>query len=183
MEDEKIVELYLLRNEEALGASKVKYGRMLLGLSQALLWNREDSEECENDTYLTAWNRIPPDRPSFLGAYLSKIVRYLSSNLLRKRNAGKRPETSLVLEELEECIPSSETVESALEAGCLREAIDRFLGTLPAESRAVFLRRYFYAEPVQRIAFELGFTQGKVKTLLFRARGQLKALLEKEELL
>ena len=170
MEDEKIVELYLLRNEEALGASKVKYGRMLLGLSQALLWNREDSEECENDTYLTAWNRIPPDRPSFLGAYLSKIVRYLSLNLLRKRNAGK-------------CIPSSETVESALEAGCLREAIDRFLGTLPAESRAVFLRRYFYAEPVQRIAFELGFTQGKVKTLLFRARGQLKALLEKEELL
>ena len=100
MEDEKIVELYLLRNEEALGASKVKYGRMLLGLSQALLWNREDSEECENDTYLTAWNRIPPDRPSFLGAYLSKIVRYLSLNLLRKRNAGKRPETSLVLEEL-----------------------------------------------------------------------------------
>ena len=96
MEDEKIVELYLLRNEEALGASKVKYGRMLLGLSQALLWNREDSEECENDTYLTAWNRIPPDRPSFLGAYLSKIVRYLSLNLLRKRNAGKRPETSLV---------------------------------------------------------------------------------------
>ena len=90
---------------------------------------------------------------------------------------------ALVLEELEECIPSSETVESALEAGCLREAIDRFLGTLPAESRAVFLRRYFYAEPVQRIAFELGFTQGKVKTLLFRARGQLKALLEKEELL
>lgn len=89
----------------------------------------------------------------------------------------------MVLEELEECIPSSETVESALEAGCLREAIDRFLGTLPAESRAVFLRRYFYAEPVQRIAFELGFTQGKVKTLLFRARGQLKALLEKEELL
>ena len=88
MEDEKIVELYLLRNEEALGASKVKYGRMLLGLSQALLWNREDSEECENDTYLTAWNRIPPDRPSFLGAYLSKIVRYLSLNLLRKRNAG-----------------------------------------------------------------------------------------------
>ena len=156
---------------------------MLLGLSQALLWNREDYEECENDTYLTAWNRIPPDRPSFLGAYLSKIVRYLSLNLLRKRNAGKRPETSLVLEELEECIPSSETVESALEAGCLREAIDRFLGTLPAESRAVFLRRYFYAEPVQRIAFELGFTQGKVKTLLFRARGQLKALLEKEELL
>ena len=120
MEDEKIVELYLLRNEEALGASKVKYGRMLLGLSQALLWNREDSEECENDTYLTAWNRIPPDRPSFLGAYLSKIVRYLSLNLLRKRNAGKRPETVLVLEELEECIPSSES--GSIPKSRLREA-------------------------------------------------------------
>ncbi len=157
MEDEKIVELYLLRNEEALGASKEKYVRMLLGLSQALLWNREDSEECENDTYLTAWNRIPPDKPSFLGAYLSKIVRYLSLNLLRKRNAGKRPETSLVLEELEECIPSSETVESALEAGCLREVIDRFLGTLPAESRAMFLRLIKIPLPrrnLQRYKFE-----------------------------
>lgn len=152
MEDEKIVELYLLRNEEALGASKEKYGRMLLGLSQALLWNREDSEECENDTYLTAWNRIPPDSPSFLDAYLSKIVRYLSLNLLRKRNAGKRPETSLVLEELEECIPSSEAVESALEAGCWREAIDRVLGTLPAESRAVFLRLIKNSSPNEKFA-------------------------------
>ena len=183
MEDDAIVTLYWQRNEEALRASAEKYGSRLRGLAQRILADAHDAEECENDTYLTAWNRIPPDRPSFLGAYLSKIVRYLSLNLLRKRNAGKRPETSLVLEELEECIPSSETVESALEAGCLREASDRFLGTLPAESRAVFLRRYFYAEPVQRIAFELGFTQGKVKTLLFRARGQLKALLEKEELL
>ena len=150
MEDEKIVELYLLRNEEALGASKVKFGRMLLGLSQALLWNREDSEECENDTYLTAWNRIPPDRPSFLGAYLSKIVRYLSLNLLRKRNAGKRPETSLVLEELEECIPSSETVESALEA----------LPNLPANT----LEEIFAADQAARRA---------VAVLLQRKKGAL----------
>ncbi len=183
MEDEKIVEMYLLRNQEAVGASKEKYGRMLFGLSQTFLQSREDSEECENDTYLTAWNRIPPDKPLFLGAYLSKIIRYLSLNLLRKRNAGKRPETSLVLEELEECIPSSETVEGVVERGLLREVIERFLVTLTVESRTVFIRRYFYVESVRKIAFELGFTEGKVKTLLFRARGQLKALLEKEGLL
>ena len=152
MEDDAIVALYWQRNEEALRLSEEKYGSRLRGLALRILADAHDAEECENDTYLTAWNRIPPDRPSFLGAYLSKIVRYLSLNLLRKRNAGKRPETSLVLEELEECIPSSETVESALEAGRLREAIDRFLGTLSAESRAVFLRLIKNSSPNEKFA-------------------------------
>ena len=138
-----------------------------------------------SDTYLRAWNTIPPKRPGIFKMFLAKITRNLAFSRWRSMNAEKRGggEMTLVLEELDDCIAAPGCVGDGMDAKELAKAIRAFLNTLPAREQDIFLRRYFYAEPVQRIAFELGFTQGKVKTLLFRARGQLKALLEKEELL
>ena len=181
MEDREIVALYFARNEAALAESKRKYGRMLLNLAISLLQSREDSEECENDTYLSAWNKIPPERPVYLGAYLAKITRFLSMNILRKRSAEKRPETvGTALEELEECIPDSDGVEKALESRELKAAINAFLRVLSADDRYIFVRRYFYSEEVKAIAKRLSCSEGRVKTRLFRMRSLLQKRLEKE---
>ena len=181
MEDREIVALYFARNEAALAESKRKYGRMLLNLAVSLLQSREDSEECENDTYLSAWNKIPPERPIYLGAYLSKITRFLSMNILRKRSAEKRPETvGTALEELEECIPDGDSVEKAFESRELKAVINSFLRSLSDDDRYIFVRRYFYSEEVKTIALRLSYSEGKVKTRLFRMRTVLKQRLEKE---
>ena len=183
MEDRQIVDLYFARSERAVYESQYKYGRMLLSLALSLLSVREDAEECENDTYLTAWNKIPPDRPDYLGAYLSKITRFLCMNLLRKRTADKRPSIAAALDELAECLPAADTVEGALENERLKEALNGFLRGLPADHRYIFVRRYYFNESIETIASSLSFGTGKVKTILFRTREKLKALLEKEELL
>lgn len=181
MEDREIVALYFARNEAALTESQRKYGRMLYNLAMSLLHSKEDSEECENDTYLSAWNKIPPERPNFLGAYLLKITRFLSMNVLKKRSAEKRPETvATALEELEECIPDTESVEKALESREIKAAINAFLRSLPADDRYIFVRRYFYSEEVKTIANRLSYSEGKVKTRLFRMRGLLQKRLEGE---
>lgn len=180
MEDSQIVDLYFARQECALSESQKKYGRMLLGLAMSLLRDLEDSKECENDTYLTAWNKIPPDKPMFLGAYLSKITRFISLNLLRKRTAEKRTAENEALEELAECLSTGETAEDAFVRGQLKETLNSFVRSLPAEQRFIFVRRYFYAQPVPVIARDLSFSEGKVKTALFRIRAKLKKALEKE---
>ena len=183
MEDRHIVNLYLMRQEEAIRQSQTKYGALLRSVALAILSNREDASECENDTYLTAWNKIPPDRPCYLGAYLSKITRFLALNRKNKETAQKRVGETTPLEELYECIPSGETVEGHLEEGALSEAINRFLRALPAEKRCVFIKRYFHMASITRIAREYRMSEGKVKTLLFRTRQSLKEFLEKEGLL
>lgn len=181
MEDREIVALYFARNEAALAESQRKYGRMLYNLAMSLLHSREDSEECENDTYLSAWNKIPPERPIYLGAYLSKITRFLSMNILKKRSAEKRPETvGTALEELEECIPDGDGVEKAFESRQIQAAINAFLRSLSSDDRYIFVRRYFYSEEVKTIAARLACSEGKVKTRLFRMRAVLKQRLEKE---
>ncbi|MBQ9467445.1 MAG: sigma-70 family RNA polymerase sigma factor [Clostridia bacterium] len=183
MEDREIVALYFARDEEAIACSRDKYGKMLYCIAVNLLRVREDAEETESDTYLTAWNKIPPDAPSLLGAYLSKITRYLCLNRRRAATAEKRPQILSAEEELIECIPSFDTPEKQLENGCLREALSKFLRTLKQEDRIVFLRRYFYGDSVAQIATRTGFKEAKIKTVLFRTRAKLKTLLEKEELL
>ena len=184
MEDSEIVELYFARNEEAIAYSRGKYGKMLYGIALNILRVREDAEECENDTYFTAWNKIPPERPTLLGAYLSKITRFLSFNRRKAEAADKRPKTLAIENELLECLPDAgETPEEALISGCLREALNDFLHSLRQEERIVFLRRYFYGDPIARIAERTGFSEGKIKTLLFRVRGRLKEKLGKEGLL
>ena len=183
MEDAAIVQLYLDRDEDAIARSRDKYGRMLFGIALNILRMREDAEECENDTYFTAWNKIPPDRPGLLGAYLSKIVRYLSLNRRKAEDAQKRPKLMSVESELLECLPDTETPETALENGCLREAIGEFLRAQRQEDRIVFLRRYFYGDSLDKIAQRTGFSEGKIKSILHRLRIRLKERLAKEGLL
>ncbi len=183
MEDRHIVNLYLMRKEEAIFHSQKKYGALLRSVAFGVLSDKEDAAECENDTYYTAWNKIPPDKPMYLGSYLSKITRFLALNLFTKKRAQKRMGATEAIEELYECIPSGESVEQQLEQGALREALNRFLASLPMDRRCVFVKRYFHMSSVSQIAKEYDLPEGTVKTLLHRTRLQLKALLEKEGLL
>ena len=182
MEDNKIVDLYWARSEIAISETAGKYGRYCHYIAHNILHNDEDSSECVNDTYLRAWNSMPQHRPSVLKAFLGKITRNLALNKYKmltadKRNHGQVP---LVLNELHECIPSTDNTERIVEDIALAEAFNRFLGSLTAEQRNIFMRRYWYLSPIQEIATAYGMSQSKVKMSLLRSRKELKHLLEKE---
>ena len=182
MEDDKIIALYWARKEEAISETDRKYGSYCRSISFRILNDKEDSEECVNDTWLHTWNAIPPGKPEFLAGFLGKIVRNLSISKYRAGHAQKRGsgETQALLDELEECIPSGKSVEDEIEGRETAAAINRFLETLDAESRKIFVRRYFWAEPVKELAGNLNISEGKVKSQLFRMRAKLKMHLEKE---
>ncbi len=177
-EDYKIVDLYWERSQSAIIESDKKYGRLLLKISYSLLDSRPDSEECVNDTYLAAWNRMPTERPVFLGAFLSKIVRNISIDRFRKRTAAKRGRVSESLDELEECISDGFSVENEIENSELRDILNRFVSGLDQDSRVIFVKRYFFGESIAEIAKETGFSQGKIKTSLFRRRTELANILK-----
>lgn len=185
VEDAQIVDLYWSRNEKAIDATEQKYGRMLRSLSFSCLSNREDAEECVNDTYLAAWQSMPTDRPAYLGAYLSKITRRISIDRFRHNHREKRGGLSQVTEELSECLPdtTTPTPAEAFEQGRLREILNGFLASLPAEKRIMFVQRYFYAQPLAAIAKEMGLSESNVKVILYRVREHLRHQLEKEGLL
>ena len=181
MEDHQIVELYWSRQESAIAETKAKYERMLMGISLSLSPTPSDAEECVSDTYLAAWNNSPPEQPLALGAYLCGIVRNLSYSRLRRQSAAKRrPEAWIALDELSEVIPSSESVDGAAEAKVLSDAIDRFLGTLAADDRAIFLRRYWFSDSVSDIAARLNRRPHYISVRLSRIRGRLKKYLANE---
>ena len=182
MEDREIVELYWLRSEEALAESRAKYGGLCHRVALGVLGSPEDAEEAFSDALLRAWNSIPPQRPDHLDAYLAKLSRRAAVDLLRKERAGKRwsGEAALALEELGDCVPGASGAEEELEASELASLIARFLRAQPEESRRVFLRRYWYVESVSEIAEAFGFSESKVKSLLFRTRKGLRRFLEKE---
>ena len=182
MEDTKIVDLYLARDESALRHTAEKYGGRLRGLAERILNDAYAAEECENDTYLAAWNLIPPHEPrGYLFAFLGRITRHLAIDACRRRGAEKRgaPVCELTAE-LEECLPAAGGVEEALNAKALSQAISDFLQGCPEEQRNVFVRRYWYCDPIAAIAKRYGFSQSKVKVMLFRLRGGLKEYLERE---
>ncbi len=184
MEDYRIVDLYWERSERAVYETDEKYGRMLGSLSFSLLNSREDAEECVNDTYLAAWQRMPEDRPVYLGAYLSKIVRRLSIDRYRARHRKKRDGgVELMLDELAECIPDGWGVEAEYENGRLSELLNRFISSLAEEKRTIFVLRYFNSMSLGDIARRLRISEGKVKTVLFRARCELREELEREGLM
>ena len=182
MDDDRIVALYWSRSEAAITETAAKYGSYLRSISFSILGSREDAQECVNDTYHDAWNAMPPHRPSVLSASLGKITRRNSIDRWRKRNAEKRGggELPLALEELEECVSGSGSVEDAVQRKELEQLLDRFLDTLPVTERRVFLRRYWYLDSVQSIAWQFGFSQSKTASMLHRTRAKLRALLEKE---
>ena len=183
MEDYKIVDLYWERKERAIAETEKKYGKMLHSLSYSLLSSHEDAEECVNDTYLGAWNTMPDARPMYLGSFLSKITRRLSIDRWRRDHREKRGGVAGMVEELTECIPDGDTPQKEYERGLLREELNEFLRTLTEEKRAIFVRRYFYAQEVRTIAREIGVSETKVKVVLHRLREELKQRLEGCDLL
>lgn len=182
MEDEAIVELYLNRDESAIGHTAEKYGSRLRSLAYGILENRESAEECENDTYLSAWNSIPPHAPKdYFYPFLARITRNLS--LTRCRN-DRRLKRSAHIEELsremEQCIPVPDNASGKLEELALRQAINGYLATLNGEKRNIFLRRYWFLDSIEDISARYRISKSKVKTTLFRCRNSLREYLEKE---
>lgn len=179
MEDKQIIELYFKRSEQAIGATAEKYGRYCRTIAYNILRNSEDAEECESDTYMAAWNSIPPAKPQILSAFLGTITRNFALDRYAYYKAAKRNrEMSVLLSELEECLPAKNTTEDAFAAGKLAEMIGDFLKTLKQEARIVFVRRYWYADSVRAIATGCHISEGKVKSILFRTRKKLAAYLE-----
>lgn len=182
MEDEHIVELYWKRSESAINETVLKYGSYLKSISYNILVDHEDAEECVNDTYHSAWNSMPPHRPSMLSTFLGKITRRISIDCWRKKNAEKRGggEIPLVLDELEDCVSGTGGVEDEIERKELIKLFNSFLSTLPVIERRVFLCRYWYMDSIKSIAGKFGFSESKVASMLHRTRAGLRALLEKE---
>ena len=184
MEDEKIIELYWKRSESAISETSAKYGGYCYSIAKNILSNREDAEESVNDTYLAAWNTMPPQRPSMLAAFLGKLTRYISLDRWKKRARLKRGggELPLCLEELADCVSGRESTEDTVLRKELLSGINRFLEKLPPMERKVFLCRYWYLDSVQEIASRFGFSQSKTTSMLHRIRGKLNKYLEKEGL-
>ena len=182
MEDGKIVELYLERDENAIGQTAKKYGARLRALAFGITADREISEECENDTYLEAWKTIPPNEPrDYFYPFLACITRHISIDRCRKNTRSKRSGYVIELnEELENCLPVSGNVSEEIDAKALGEAISRFLYTLPLEKRVIFIRRYFYFESISDVSRKCSVSKSNAKTMLFRIRRDLKKYLEKE---
>lgn len=185
MEDEKIIALYWDRSETAISETDRKYGKYCYSIAYNILTNNEDAEESVSDTFLAAWNTIPPKHPSVLAAFLGKLTRHISIDRWRMRNRQKRGggEIVLALEELKECIPDRDTVETALEQKRLVMVFNGFLEHLTETERRVFLCRYWYMDPISRIAGRCGFSESKVTSMLYRTRNKLRMVLEQEELL
>ena len=179
MEDSKIVQLYWSRDEKAIDATADKYGRYCASIARNILGNREDAEECVNDTYLHAWNAMPPHRPGILSTFLGKITRNLSFNRYRYNTADKRGggETAVVLEELLDIVSDGENPEQAMEYRELVKAIDAFLAGLPARKRRIFVCRYWYFDSVSGIASQFQMTENNVAVTLNRIRAQLRDYL------
>jgi len=182
MEDEEIIALFFRRSEEALAAAAGKYGGYCRSIVSNILPRAEDAEECLNDTWLAAWDSIPPNRPQRLGVYLARIARNRALNRRKELTAFKRGggAAEAVLEELSECIPGSTGSDEALDEIVLRDAINSFLRAQPPQKRAVFIRRYWAMEQVGDIAKALGLRRGQTATILYRLRLELKEHLEKE---
>lgn len=180
MEDAKIIELYWDRNEQAIPETSAKYGHYCSSIAKNILGNQEDAEECVNDTYLNAWNSMPPHRPGMLATFLGKITRNLSFNRYKYNTAEKRGngEMSVVLDELAEVVSGREDVEQQLEYKELEIAINDFLRSLPVKKRKIFVCRYWYADSVSEIAAKFGMREGTVSMTLNRLRNRLRTVLE-----
>lgn len=185
MEDTEIIALYFARDQRAVAETSLRYGGFLLRLAGNILRIPADAEECVNDTYLHAWNAIPPERPAVFQSWLGRIARNLSLDRWKRSQAQKRGgrEPEILLGELEDCIPSPHGVERHLEDQAAADIISSFLRQLPEEQRIMFLRRYWYGDSLGDVAKRLGRSEGQVKSALFRVRKALRVCLEKEGVL
>ena len=184
MDDAMIVSLYWDRNEQAIEESELKFGSYCHAIANRILADKADSDESVNDTWLAAWESIPPHRPSVLSAYLGKLTRRISLNKWRDRNRNKRGggEVALSLEELAECISDHQNVERTIELSELTQVLNSFLATLPAAERDIFVCRYWFFASLREIGEKFNFSESKIKSILFRTRKKLLIYLEKEGL-
>ena len=182
MEDSQIVALFLQRNESAISHTAARYGVRLQQISYGIVQDHGTAEECENDTYLQAWNTIPPNAPhSYLFAYLARIIRHISIDRCRyQQRLCRSAHIQELSSELQCCVPGPENTEERMEAIALGQAISAFLRQQSEEARNVFLRRYWYTDSVSDISLRFGMSQSKVKSMLLRSRNALRKYLEKE---
>jgi len=181
MDDLQIIELFWLRDEAAILESQKKYGDFCRSIAFHILNDPEDTKECVLDTWLRAWDSIPPTRPNFLRAFFGRIVRNLSISRYRREHAQKRfSSMEILLGELEDCIPSVQTTETMAEASELSRIIETWLLSLPREARILFLRRYWNGLPLKTLAKELGISANNLSQRMYRLRLSLKTALEKE---
>ena len=178
--DKEIVGLYLAREEKASIYCTEKYGASLQRLASSLLLDSRDAEECVNDTFMKAWNAIPPNKPEHLFPFLARICRCTAVDIIRRNKAEKRD--CLVVEltrEMEECIPAS-MGDAEVPEDALKTLMNDFLGTLSKEKRMIFVRHYWFGESISEISERYGFSESKVKTTLHRTREKLRKYLEKK---
>ena len=181
VDDSKILDLYFARDERAIKQTKSKYGRLLFGVSYEILRSAPDAEECVDDTYMSAWRSIPPERPKYFSAFLTKIVRNLSFNRYKQ---NKRRYINIVadgiFDEMAECIPDSSG--DVTEDMSIRDCINRFLSGLSSQNRVIFVKRYFFMKSIDEISDEVGIKSSAVKVALSRMRSLLRARLESEDI-
>ncbi len=182
MDDNSIVEMYWERSEAAIEETQKKYGRYCYSIAFNVLSDQQDAEESVNDTYLSAWSSMPPQRPLVLSAFLGKITRNISLKRWKNKTAEKRGggQADLVLDELQECIPSNNSVDSEIDTKELGDIIDGFLRGLANEERNIFICRYWYMDSIVDICKQFGYGESKVKMKLLRTRKKLMERLEKE---
>ncbi len=185
MEDRQIVELFFNRDENAVAQSEQKYSLYCRSVASRILDSAEDADEAINDTWLAAWNCIPPHEPSCLRTFLGRLTRNISLKKVRSEKAKKRgaAEVRVVFEEVEEWLADDHNVEQEISEKALADSINAFLDTLSDTERDVFVRRYYYIQPIAEIAEFHGFSESKVKSMLFRIRKKLYNRLKKENFL
>lgn len=181
MEDDKIIQLFWARSQDALALTQQKYGKLLLHIAGNILHDPRDVEEAAADTYMRLWNSIPPNRPQHLQSYVAKLSRNAALDILRRKKRGKRDSRSDILfSELDACIPSSEDIGARLEEQELVALINRYLGTLDTTSRSLFIRRYFAMDELEELASDFGMSKHTVSARLYRVRKGLQKFLKKE---
>lgn len=182
MEDAEIIRLYEERDQQAISRSQERYGGYCYSIGYNILYSKEDTEECVNETWLKAWNAIPPQKPGKLSVFLGSITRNLALDRYKgrkriKRGGGEFPQ---ILEELDECVPDRSTTDEEIDRKLLGEILSGFVASLSEQDRAVFLSRYWYAMPIKSISEKFSLNENTVKSVLFRSRSKLKKRLEEE---
>ena len=182
MDDRSIIELYFARDEQAIAKTEEKYGKLCFGIAHNILNNAQDAEECVNDTYAGIWNAIPPARPDNLTAFVCRVVRNLALKRLASLSRQKRDRAMTVsLSELEEILPD-ECIANGRDEGEIAALISDFLRTEKVDARNVFIRKYYFFDSVETIARQYGFSQSKVKSMLYHTRNRLKEYLKGENI-
>ena len=182
IEDEKIIKLFFERSEQAIQELDKKYGKICQKISYNIVNNKQDAEECVNDSYLGAWNTIPPAEPDPLITYVCKIVRNISLKSYYRNKAAKRSSHyTIAMEEIESCIADLMTVDTEIEARELAHTIETFLDTLTVENRVIFMRRYWFSDSCKDIANFVGLTEKNISVRLTRIRKKLKKFLAERE--